>query len=223
MTIGGGWDEVLGRELEQPYMETLERFVAAQRATHIVYPAPESVFTAFELTPYERTKVLLLGQDPYHGPHQAHGLCFSVPHGVRPPPSLMNILNELAADVGCAPRTHGDLSSWAVQGVLMLNAVLTVRAGEPNSHKGRGWESFTDAVIRSLNARPRRVVFVLWGAYAQKKRALITGEHHAVIAAAHPSPLSAYNGFFGSRPFSAINHALEQAGHRAIDWCRDRP
>ena len=176
--------------------------MAEERRTHTVFPPEPDVFNALKLTPYARTNVLLLGQDPYHDDGQAHGLCFSVRPGIKPPPSLVNMFKELRDDLGCSIPRHGYLASWAEQGVLMLNAVLTVRAHEPNSHKERGWETFTDAIIRAVNARPSPVVFVLWGAYAQKKAKLIDASRHPVLTAAHPSPLSAKK-FFGSRPFSA--------------------
>ena len=176
------------------------------------------MFAAFEHTPYNKVSVLLLGQDPYHGEGQAHGLCFSVLPGTKPPPSLANIYKELQADAGCKIPNHGYLVTWAEQGVLMLNAVLTVRAHTPNSHKDKGWEQFTDAAIAAVNAKPDRVVFVLWGGYAQKKAKLIDTTRHVIVQSAHPSPLSAYNGFFGSKPFSKINAALQAAGKPIIDW-----
>lgn len=217
-TLPGGWQPVLASELEQPYFQRLEAFLAEERRTQTIYPPEEDVFNALKLTPYARANVLLLGQDPYHDTGQAHGLCFSVRPGITPPPSLVNIYKELRDDVGCRiPRT-GYLAPWAEQGVLMLNAVLTVRAHQPNSHKGHGWETFTDAVIRAVNAKATPVVFVLWGGYAQKKLPLIDTSRHVVVQSAHPSPLSARNGFFGSRPFSAINRALHAAGHPEIDW-----
>ena len=213
------WQARVGAELEKPYFRELREFVDQERAQHEVYPPEDEVFSALELTPYERVKVLVLGQDPYHGPGQAHGLAFSVRPGVTPPPSLRNMLRELKDELGCPVPDNGYLGPWAKQGVLLLNAVLTVRAGEPNSHKGKGWEKFTDAAIRAVNARPDRVVFVLWGGYAAKKAALIDGGRHAVIQSAHPSPLSAKRGFFGSRPFSKVNRELEQAGQAKIEWC----
>jgi uracil-DNA glycosylase len=163
--------------------------------------------------------VLILGQDPYHGPGQAHGLCFSVLPGVRPPPSLVNIHKELQSDLGCPPPRHGNLEHWARQGVLLLNAVLTVRAHQANSHQGKGWEQFTDEVIRVVNAKEERVVFILWGGYARRKKALVDRSRHVVIESPHPSPLSAHNGFFGSRPFSRANEALAEAGRAPVDWC----
>jgi uracil-DNA glycosylase len=212
------WDAVVGEELDKPYFAELERFVDGERARHEVFPPEEDVFNAFRFTPYDRASVLLLGQDPYHDDGQAHGLAFSVRPGVRPPPSLANMLKELRDDVGCKVPNNGYLAPWAEQGVLMLNAVLTVRAHAPNSHKGRGWETFTDAVIRALGAKESPVVFVLWGGYARKKVPLVDAERHTIVESAHPSPLSARNGFFGSRPFSRINAALREAGKPEIDW-----
>ncbi len=211
------WRTILSDELDKPYFHRLQEFVAEERRTHTVFPPEEDVFNALRLTPYERTNVLLLGQDPYHDDGQAHGLCFSVRPGVKPPPSLVNMFKELRDDLGCTIPKHGYLAHWAEQGILLLNAVLTVRAHEPNSHKDKGWETFTDAIIRAVNAKPSPVVFVLWGAYAQKKAKLIDAARHTVLTAAHPSPLSAKK-FFGSRPFSAINNALRASGKPPIDW-----
>ncbi len=212
------WRPVLLAETEKPYWKDLQGFVREERRRHTVFPPDKEVFAALHLTPYERVKVLILGQDPYHGPGQAHGLCFSVRRGVPPPPSLVNIFKELHDDLGCSIPSHGNLEHWAGQGVLLLNAVLTVRARQANSHKDRGWETFTDAVIRAVDAAPERVVFVLWGAYARRKAALIDARRHAIIQSAHPSPLSAASGFFGSRPFSKINALLREAGREQIDW-----
>jgi uracil-DNA glycosylase len=208
---------ILADEVKKPYYRQLQEFVAEERRNHTVFPPESDVFNALKLTPYAETKVLLLGQDPYHDDGQAHGLCFSVRPGIKPPPSLVNIFKELHDDLGCSIPKHGYLVHWAEQGVLLLNAVLTVRAHEANSHKDKGWETFTDAIIRALNARPSPVVFVLWGAYAQKKAKLIDTSRHPVLTAAHPSPLSAKK-FFGSRPFSAINAALHSIGKSPIDW-----
>ena len=219
LNLPGPWQALVGDELQKPYFRALQAFVAGERAAHQVFPPEDEVFTAFELCPPDQVKVLLLGQDPYHDDGQAHGLCFSVKPGVKPPPSLVNMYKELKDDVGCAPPRHGSLVRWAEQGVLMLNAVLTVRAHEPNSHKDKGWEKFTDAVIKAVSGGPRRVVFVLWGGYAKKKAKLIDGGRHVIVEGAHPSPLSARSGFFGSRPFSTINGHLEALGHEPIDWC----
>jgi uracil-DNA glycosylase len=217
MQLPPDWQAVLAEEFDKPYFKELQQFVAEERRKHAVYPPAEDVFNAFKHTPFRRVKVLLLGQDPYHGPGQAHGMCFSVRPGIKPPPSLVNMFKELRDDLGCKVPNNGYLVPWADQGVMLLNAVLTVRAGEPNSHKDRGWEKFTDAVIRALNEREKPVVFVLWGAYAQKKAKLITEDRHRVVKAAHPSPLSAKK-FLGSRTFSAINRALEELGEKPIDW-----
>jgi uracil-DNA glycosylase len=218
-TMKTDWNPVLGAELTKPYWNELQAFVTDERRRATVYPPPEDVFAALHLTPFASVKVLVLGQDPYHGPRQAHGLCFSVRHGVAPPPSLVNIHKELQDDLGCPPPDHGNLEHWARQGVLLLNATLTVRAGAAGSHQGKGWEVFTDEVIRAVSAKPETVVFVLWGASARRKRALVDTAHHVVIESAHPSPLSAHNGFFGSRPFSRANAALVSAGREPVDWC----
>ncbi len=212
------WRSVLEKELEKPYIAQLEHFVAEERENHQVFPPPSEVFAAFDLTPYENVRVLLLGQDPYHGEDQAHGLCFSVRPGVKPPPSLVNIYKELADDLAIEPPTHGHLASWAGQGVLMLNTVLTVRAHVANSHKRKGWETFTEAVIREIDRKKEPVVFVLWGNPARKKAGRIASERHAIIEAPHPSPLSANRGFFGCRCFSAVNASLSRFGHPEIDW-----
>ncbi len=219
MQLPESWLPAVGEELTKPYFETLAAYVASERAAGPVFPPEDEVFSAFSLTPYPDVKVLILGQDPYHGAGQAHGLCFSVKPGIRTPPSLVNIYKELAEDQGCPIPDHGHLVHWAKQGVLMINAVLTVRQSQPNSHKGQGWEKFTDAVIRSVNDKPEPVVFLLWGGYAKKKARLVTNAQHTVITSAHPSPLSARNGFFGSRPFSKINETLEAGGHAPISWC----
>ncbi|MFN0027701.1 MAG: uracil-DNA glycosylase [Acidimicrobiales bacterium] len=216
------WNPLLRGEFAKPYWATLQRFVSEERTRAPVYPAEEETFAALRLTPYAQVKVLILGQDPYHGPGQAHGLCFSVRQGVPPPPSLQNIFKELRADLGCAPPPHGDLSGWARQGVLLLNAVLTVRAAAAGSHAKRGWETFTDEVIKVTSAKTDPVVFVLWGAYARRKKALIDLSRHVVIESAHPSPLSAHQGFFGSRPFSKVNEALVAAGGDPVQWCPPR-
>ena len=212
------WRAVVGDETEKPYFAALREFVAEERRTHPVYPPEGEEFTALELTPYDQVRVVILGQDPYHGPGQAHGLAFSVRPGVRPPPSLRNIFKELRDDLGCRIPDNGFLVPWAEQGVLLLNTVLTVREAAPNSHKGRGWEKFTDAVISRVGHRDDEVVFVLWGAPAGKKTELIDTERHTIVQSVHPSPLSAKRGFFGSRPFSQVNDALRRAGKPEIDW-----
>ncbi len=212
------WNPVLRAEFEQPYWKELQEFVAAERQRATVYPPHTDVFAALHLTPYATTRVLILGQDPYHGPGQAHGLCFSVRDGVTVPPSLQNIHKELAADLGLPRPAHGNLEAWARQGVLLLNATLTVRAGQAGSHQGKGWETFTDQVIRAVNGKPEHVVFILWGGYARRKQALIDTSRHTVIESPHPSPLSAHNGFFGSKPFSRANAALIAHGQAPIEW-----
>ncbi|HEY9558337.1 MAG TPA: uracil-DNA glycosylase [Acidimicrobiales bacterium] len=212
------WNPVLRAEMDEPYWPELQRFVAEERASGPVYPEHDEVFAALHLTPYAEVKVLILGQDPYHGPGQAHGLCFSVRPGVPRPPSLQNIMKELRDDLGIDPPDHGCLDAWSRQGVLLLNATLTVRARQAASHQGKGWERFTDAVIRAVNDKPERVVFILWGASARKKKGLVDQSRHVVIESAHPSPLSAHNGFFGSRPFSRANEALVAAGRQPVDW-----
>ncbi|GAC1521185.1 MAG: uracil-DNA glycosylase [Polyangiales bacterium] len=211
------WARVLADVIAQPEHRRLERFVDLERKHARVFPPERDVFAAFERTPFDDVKVVLLGQDPYHGAGQAHGLCLSVPYGVRPPPSLANLFKELHADLGVPIPAHGCLQAWAERGVLLLNAVLTVREGEANAHKGRGWETFTDATIAALSARERPVVFALFGNAARKKAPLVAA-HHRVIEGVHPSPLSAHAGFFGSRPFSAIDRALAELGHAPIDW-----
>jgi len=212
------WNPVLRGELAKPYWQELQRFVAGERARYTVFPPDPEVFAALHLTPFEITRVVILGQDPYHGPKQAHGLCFSVPRGVAVPPSLANIYTELRSDLGIDTPSHGNLEAWARQGVLLLNATLTVRAGQANSHQGRGWELFTDEVLKRINDKPHRVVFILWGAYARRKKALVDLDRHVVIESPHPSPLSAHNGFFGSKPFSRTNAALIDAGLDPINW-----
>ena len=205
-------------ELHKPYFQKLAQFVDEERQQQTVFPPEDEVFSALRLTPYENVNVLLLGQDPYHDNNQAHGLCFSVRPGIKPPPSLVNMYKELQDDVGLRIPNNGYLVPWAKQGMLMLNAVLTVRAHTPNSHKNKGWEQFTDAVITAVNEKRDPVIFVLWGGYAQKKTKLIDASRHTIIQSAHPSPLSARNGFFGSHPFSTINTALRAHGKPEIDW-----
>lgn len=212
------WKEQIGAEVEKPYFLQLADFLKKERETHTVFPPKDQVFTAFKGTPFDAVKVLILGQDPYHNAGQAHGLSFSVQPGLKPPPSLVNIFKELASDVGCKPPKHGHLVAWAEQGVFLLNATLTVRAHEPGSHQGKGWETFTDVAISKLNARDKPLVFILWGRYAREKVGLIDTKKHLVIESAHPSPMSASTGFFGSKPFSRANAALESWGEKPINW-----
>jgi uracil-DNA glycosylase len=216
--VATDWNPLLRGEFEQPYWATLQAFVSDERARYPVYPPDPEVFAALHLTPYADTRVVILGQDPYHGPGQAHGLCFSVRRGVAIPPSLVNIHKELRDDLGIEPPGHGNLEAWARQGVLLLNTTLTVRGGQAASHQGKGWETFTDRVLDVVNAKDTRVVFILWGASARRKQARVDLTRHVVIESAHPSPLSAHNGFFGSRPFSRTNAALEAAGLDPVDW-----
>ena len=215
------WQDVVGEEFEKPYYLKLREFLKDEYATRTVYPPKEDIWTAFEHTPYQKVKVVILGQDPYHGPGQAHGLSFSVKPGVKIPPSLRNMLKELKEDIGCDLPKDGTLTKWADQGVMMLNTVLTVRAGDANSHRNQGWEIFTDEVIRKLSEREEPVIFVLWGKPAQKKKRLIDLDKHDVIEAPHPSPLSAKRGFFGSRPYSKVNSLLQSRGQQPIDFCLD--
>ena len=212
------WNPLLRDQFARPYFADLRRFVEDERRRHEVFPAPDQELAALHATSCADTKVMILGQDPYHGPGQAHGLCFSVQRGVAVPPSLRNIFKELHSDTGVAVPSHGNLSAWAARGVLMLNATLTVRAGQAGSHQGHGWEKFTDRIISTVNDKSDPVVFILWGAYARRKKSLVTGAHHTVIEGPHPSPLSAHTGFFGSRPFSRTNEALVAHGLEPIDW-----
>ncbi|HZI11218.1 MAG TPA: uracil-DNA glycosylase [Myxococcus sp.] len=212
------WKRELRGALASPSFLELEGFIAKERKEATIFPSEEDLFSAFRLTPYDGVRVLLLGQDPYHGPGQAHGLAFSVQPGVPPPPSLVNMFKELESDLKVPRPKDGSLIPWAKQGVLLLNAVLTVRQAQPNSHAGHGWEDFTDAVIRAVSAKQEPVVFLLWGRYAQKKKKLIDAKRHVVIEGTHPSPLSASNGFFGSRPFSTVNEALVARGRPPVDW-----
>lgn len=216
--IEPSWARVLADEFEQPYFEELIQFVKHEYATTTVYPPGPLIFNAFEHCPFDRVKVVILGQDPYHGRGQAHGLSFSVPEGVTRPPSLHNIFKELHADTGAAIPLSGNLERWADQGVLLLNATLTVRASAAGSHQNKGWETFTDAVIRKISEQKEHVVFVLWGAYAQRKGAVIDTHRHLVLKAAHPSPYAADKGFFGSRPFSQTNAWLAEHGEAPINW-----
>ncbi|GAX91196.1 uracil-DNA glycosylase [Effusibacillus lacus] len=212
------WAQFLEPEFGKPYYLKLRRFLIEEYRTQVVYPDKYDIFNALHLTPFSSVKVVILGQDPYHGPGQAHGLSFSVKPGIQPPPSLQNIFKELQTDLGCQIPNNGYLAKWAEQGVLLLNTVLTVRKNQPNSHKGIGWEIFTDQVIRTLNERERPVVFLLWGSHAQKKSELITSSRHPILKAAHPSPFSANKGFFGCRHFSRANELLRQMGSYEIDW-----
>lgn len=218
MELPEGWREALADEIQKPYFAKLEAFVEEERKNHTIFPPPEDVFAALEATPYDKVSVLILGQDPYHGPGQAHGLSFSVRPGIKPPPSLVNIYKELKDDLGVPIPKHGYLMHWAEQGILLLNTVLTVREHEAFSHRKHGWEKFTDAIIHKVSDKPDPVVFVLWGAPAQKKIELIDTSRHIIIKSAHPSPLSAKTGFFGSKPFSKVNAALEATGKPPIDW-----
>lgn len=213
------WNPLLRDQFDEPYWKDLQTFVHDERSRHTVYPPHDEVFAALHLTSYADVKVLLLGQDPYHGPGQAHGLCFSVRPGVDIPPSLVNILAELESDLGCPKPADGNLDHWARQGVLLLNTTLTVRARQAASHQRKGWETFTDRVIEVVNAKPEPVVFVLWGSAARKKKAFVDTSRHTVIESPHPSPLSAHRGFFGSKPFSRTNAALVAAGRDPVDWC----
>ena len=219
VNLHASWLNALQSQFEADYMTALRAFLVAERdAGKRIFPKGSEWFHALDATPLDQVRVVILGQDPYHGDGQAHGLCFSVKPGVPPPPSLVNIYKELKSDLGLLPPRHGFLEHWAQQGVLMLNAVLTVEAHRAASHQGKGWEHFTDAVIREVNALPHPVVFILWGNYAQKKAAFVDGSRHLVLKSAHPSPLSAHNGFFGSRPFSRANAFLREKGLAEIDW-----
>ncbi|MDD3404203.1 MAG: uracil-DNA glycosylase [Hespellia sp.] len=216
--INGDWEAALREEFKKPYYRELFQKVNAEYKNNLIFPPAEDVFNAFHLTPLKEVKVVILGQDPYHNHGQAHGLCFSVKKGVDIPPSLVNIYKELQDDVGCTIPSHGELTKWAEQGVLMLNTVLTVRAHQANSHRGIGWEEFTDAAIMALNGQDRPIVFLLWGAPAQRKKRMLNNPRHLILEAPHPSPLSAYRGFFGSRPFSQTNEFLRANGIEPIDW-----
>lgn len=216
--FGNDWDERLKEETQKPYFQELCQKLEEEYKQHTIFPPKDLIFSALKLTPYSKTRVVILGQDPYHGAGQAHGLSFSVKPGVRIPPSLRNIYAELQADTGLPLPNHGFLEAWAEEGVLILNAVLTVREGQPNSHKGLGWETFTDAIMGKLNERTEPLVFILWGNYAQQKGSTIDGSRHLVIQSPHPSPFSAHRGFLGSRPFSIANQYLESHGLRGIDW-----
>ena len=221
MHIGNEWDALLADEIQKDYYLKLRQFLITEYNTRRIYPPMEDIFNALRHTSYSDVRAVILGQDPYHGPGQAHGMCFSVRKGTPPPPSLQNIFKEMKSDLGIDPPQHGELTSWADNGVLLLNTVLTVREGQPNSHKGMGWEQFTDRVIQLLNERQQPMVFLLWGGNARSKARLITNPAHLVLQCAHPSPLSAYNGFFGCRHFSKTNEFLFSRGMKPIDWKLD--
>jgi len=218
VNFGNDWNEVLAGEFSKDYYQAMRKVLAAEYRTQRIYPHMDDIFNAFKLPPYNGVKAVILGQDPYHGPGQAHGLSFSVKKPVPPPPSLLNMYKELKDDLNIDPPAHGDLTSWASEGVLLLNAVLTVRAGQANSHAGIGWQTFTDNVIQTLNDREGFIVFILWGRNARLKESLITNPRHRILAAAHPSPLSAYNGFFGCGHFAKANGFLKANGMDMIDW-----
>lgn len=218
-TLHPSWQAVIGTELEKPYMQNLREFLRQEKAAgKVIYPPSPLIFNAFNHTPFDRVRVVIIGQDPYHGPGQAHGLSFSVLPGVKLPPSLMNIFKEIESDLSIRMSGSGDLTPWADQGVLLLNATLTVEQAQAGSHQGKGWEQFTDAAIRALNEHRSGLVFVLWGSYAQKKGAVIDSHRHMIIRSVHPSPLSAHRGFFGNRQFSRINDYLIEQGQSPINW-----
>ncbi len=216
--ITNDWNEALNEEFAKVYYKELYQTVKNEYLTHTIFPPSDEIFNAFHYTPLNQVKVVILGQDPYHNENQAQGLCFSVRKGVGVPPSLINIYKELQDDLGCTIPQHGSLVAWAEQGVLLLNTVLTVRAHQANSHRGIGWEKFTDAVIETLNQQDRPIVFILWGKPAQTKKKMLTNPNHLILEAPHPSPLSSYRGFFGSKPFSKTNQFLENNGVEAINW-----
>lgn len=218
VNIGNDWDDILKGEFEKEYYLELRRFLIKEYKTNTVYPSMYDIFNALKYTSYKDVKAVIIGQDPYHGAGQAHGLCFSVNKDIQIPPSLLNIFKELNSDIGFEIPVHGYLKSWADRGVLLLNAVLTVRGGAANSHKGKGWEYFTDTVIKHLNEKEEPIVFLLWGANAKAKVKMITNPNHLILTAAHPSPLSAYNGFFGCKHFSKTNEFLLSKGRNPIDW-----
>ncbi len=221
VNIGNEWDKLLEGEFDKEYYIKLRSFLTREYKTKTIYPDMYDIFNALKYTSYSDVKVVIIGQDPYHGAGQAHGFCFSVKRGIEQPPSLKNIFKEIHDDLGINIPKHGQLTDWAKQGVLLLNAVLTVRAGEANSHKGMGWEIFTDRVIELLNNREKPMVFLLWGANARQKRRLITNPNHQILETVHPSPLSAYNGFFGCKHFSIANEFLKATGQDTIDWSLD--
>jgi uracil-DNA glycosylase len=216
--IHPGWKTILAEEFNSPYFAALKEFLVAEKQLYTVYPPGKMIFNAFDKTPFDEVKVVILGQDPYHGEGQAHGLCFSVQQGIKPPPSLVNIFKEIQDDLGIPIPGHGNLESWATQGVLLLNATLTVRANNAGSHQGKGWETFTDAVIRVVSEKKEGLVFLLWGKYAQAKSSMIDKTKHLVLTAAHPSPFSAYAGFMGCRHFSKTNEYLRSRGLKEISW-----
>ena len=218
VVIGNDWDALLKDEFEKEYYQNLRKFLVDEYNNYNIYPNMYNIFNALKYTSYENARVVILGQDPYHGVGQAHGLCFSVLKGVQVPPSLKNMYKELHEDLGCSIPNHGELTKWANQGVLLLNTVLTVREGQANSHKNKGWEILTDKIISIMNEKKEPVVFILWGGNAKTKQSLITNPHHLVLTAAHPSPLSAYNGFFGCRHFSKANNFLLEHNLKPIDW-----
>ena len=218
LQIEESWKQILRDEFDAPYFIALTEFLREEKKKYIVYPPGPQIFSAFNHTPFNRVKVVIIGQDPYHGPGQAHGLCFSVPEGMPPPPSLVNIFKEIESDLGIPIPKSNNLTKWAGQGVLLVNAILTVRANEPTSHQNKGWETFTNAVIRNLNEKRKNLVFLLWGNYAQAKESLIDNSRHYILKAAHPSPLSANRGFFGCRHFSRTNQILTEQGLNEIDW-----
>ena len=217
--IEESWKKVLYDEFQKPYFESLKNFLMEEKKNYTIYPSGVNIFAAFDNTPFESVKVVILGQDPYHGAGQAHGLSFSVQDGIQHPPSLQNIFKELRDDIGCAIPKNGNLSAWAKQGVFLLNTVLTVRASEANSHRGQGWEIFTDTVIKLLSSQKEHLVFILWGSPAGAKASLIDSQKHLILRAPHPSPLSSYRGFFGSKPFSKSNDYLTCNGKKPINWC----
>ena len=216
--IGNDWDEVLSDLFQSENYKKIREFLKEEYSTHTIYPSMYDIFNAFKMTPYKSIKAVILGQDPYHEPNQAHGLCFSVKDGCVPPPSLINIFKEMKSDLGLEPPKNGNLTKWAERGVLLLNTTLTVRRGAANSHSRCGWTAFTDEVIKKISAREKPVVFILWGGNARAKKPLIDTERHFIVESAHPSPLSCYNGFFGSKPFSKTNRFLESVGEEPIDW-----
>ena len=217
--IEESWKKILWDEFQKPYFEALKQFLVTEKKEQTIYPSGANIFAAFNHTPFDNVKVVILGQDPYHGANQAHGLSFSVQDGIQFPPSLQNIFKELKEDMGCNSPKSGNLTQWADQGVFLLNTVLTVRASEANSHRGQGWEQFTDTVIKTLSEKREHLVFILWGAPAGAKASLIDAKKHLILKAPHPSPLSSYRGFFGSRPFSKSNDYLKEHGIAPIEWC----